>query len=71
MKYTKCPRCGLNYILPNEELCSVCRNEINGVKSIFDEEFDCIVCPICLKNMMGVDDVMCERCRLRRGTDDD
>ncbi len=56
----------MNYILLDRELCDVCRNELVGIKSIFDDEFDCFVCPICLKNKIGEDDVMCDRCRLKR-----
>lgn len=66
MKYKKCLRCGLNYILSDRELCEVCRNELVGIKSIFDDDFDCLLCPICLKNKIGEDEVMCDRCRLKR-----
>lgn len=32
MKYIKCPRCELNYIHEEEELCPVCINELYGQK---------------------------------------
>lgn len=67
MKYKKCPRCGLNYIKWDEELCLVCKDEINGKRSIFDEEdMESVLCPYCEKNYMGIDDVMCEKCERKR-----
>ena len=67
MKYRKCPRCGLNYILQEEELCIVCKDEIAGKKSVFDDEnYDELICPYCEKNPIGYDEVMCEQCRAKR-----
>ena len=67
MKYKKCPRCGLNYILLNEELCKVCLDEMAGRKSIFDDDGDSdFICPYCEKNVMDIDDVMCAECRAKR-----
>ena len=67
MKYKKCPRCGLNYILQEEELCQVCKDEINGKKSMFDDDrYDILLCPYCDKNPIGYDEVMCEQCMARR-----
>ena len=67
MKYKRCPRCGLNYILDDQPLCKVCLDEIEGKKSIFDEEgFDELICPYCEKNTMGIDEVMCSKCRAKR-----
>ena len=67
MKYKKCPRCGLNYILLSEELCKVCMDEMAGRKSIFDEEVDSdLICPYCEKNVMDIDDIMCAQCRAKR-----
>ncbi len=67
MKYKKCPRCGLNYIKSQEELCLVCKDELAGKRSIFDEEdLELILCPYCEKNFMGIDDVMCEKCEKKR-----
>lgn len=67
MKYKKCPRCGLNYILAEQELCKVCIDELAGRKSIFDEVNDSdFLCPYCEKNMMDIDDVMCKQCRAKR-----
>ena len=67
MKYTKCPRCGLNYILQGEKLCKVCIDEIEGRKSIFDDdEFGELICPYCERNSMGIDELMCAECRAKR-----
>ena len=67
MKYKRCPRCGLNYILQDEHMCKVCLDEIEGRKSIFDEEsFTELICPYCEKNVMDIDDVMCAQCRAKR-----
>lgn len=66
MKYTKCPRCGLNYVTENQQVCSVCQDELEGRKSIFDDDFDEIICPICGRNKIGFDDLMCQQCYLKR-----
>ncbi len=67
MKYKKCPRCGLNYIKIEENLCLVCQNELEGKRSIFDDEdAEFILCPYCEKNYMGIDDVMCVQCQKKR-----
>ena len=66
MKYKKCPRCGLNYILLDEEVCKVCLDEMAGRKSIFDEDDGDLICPYCEKNVMGIDDIMCAQCRAKR-----
>ncbi len=63
MKYKKCPRCELNYILQEEDICKVCKDEINNVKSIFDCDEN--VCPFCGVNVIGNDETMCKECRLR------
>ncbi len=66
MKYKKCPRCGLNYV-KNEDVCSVCANELSGKRSVFDDEdSEEILCPYCEKNCMGIEDVMCKQCERRR-----
>lgn len=67
MKYVKCPRCGLNYISLDSDICQVCRDELNRKKSIFDDtDFDALVCPYCERNVMGIDDIMCAECRAKR-----
>lgn len=72
MKYKKCPRCGLNYILMDDELCKVCRDELECKKSIFDDEsYDELICPYCDKNPIGIDDIMCAQCRAKRKSNQD
>lgn len=66
MKYKKCPRCGLNYILCSQNICFVCQDELDGKQSIFDETFDEIICPICGKNKIDIDEVMCKQCMAKR-----
>lgn len=67
MKYIKCPRCGLNYISAGEEMCMVCRDELDHKKSIFDDsDYDELICPYCERNIMGLDEIMCSECRARR-----
>ena len=67
MKYKKCPRCGLNYVSVDVDLCTVCQDELAGKKSIFDaEDAEQIVCPYCEKNFMGIEDLMCQQCARQR-----
>lgn len=44
MALRKCPRCELNYILDDGELCSVCREEVRGSKGRDDAVVMCSVC---------------------------
>jgi len=46
-KYRKCPRCEVNYILEEEEMCSVCIAELEG---IIDKDLEEELCPRCEKN---------------------
>ncbi|MDR2047366.1 MAG: hypothetical protein LBP79_05675 [Clostridiales bacterium] len=65
-KYKKCPRCGLNYILEEEEFCIVCKAElhIGDVKLLEDEDDDFLeLCPVCRVNYISEDEVMCASCR--------
>ena len=66
LKYKKCPRCQLNYIAEDWNICSVCQNEIDGKKSIFDEESDVLLCPCCHKHELGLDEVVCVHCQRKR-----
>ena len=67
-KYKKCPRCELNYILVDEELCQVCKTELKLAPS--DEEDDLELCTLCGKNLITVDQVMCDECARKRNIDD-
>ena len=67
-KYKKCPRCDLNYILQDEELCDVCKAEL-GLDSkivllddIIDDDEPLKLCPVCKTNYIGLDEEMCENC---------
>ena len=68
-KYKKCPRCELNYIKEEEELCPVCKAEMKLVpdESISD---DMELCPVCGQNFVSVDQVMCDECAKKRTLDD-
>ena len=67
-KYKKCPRCELNYILVEEELCQVCKTELKLAPS--EEEDDMELCALCGKNLITVDQVMCDECARKRNIDD-
>ena len=60
MKYIKCPRCQINYILPDQKLCHVCLDEINNFHranntciicgaELADNEYE--ICNHCLENL--------------------
>lgn len=65
-KYKKCPRCELNYILVEEELCPVCMAEMK----LAPAEEDLELCTLCGKNLITVDQVMCDECARKRNLDD-
>lgn len=44
MALRKCPRCELNYILDDGDLCTVCREEVRGSRSRDDAVVMCSVC---------------------------
>ena len=67
-KYKKCPRCELNYILVEEELCQVCKTELKLAPC--EEEDDMELCALCGKNLITVDQVMCDECARKRNIDD-
>ncbi len=67
-KYKKCPRCDLNYILEDEEMCDVCKSEL-GLDSkivllddIIDDDEPLKLCPVCKTSYIGLDEEMCESC---------
>lgn len=67
-KYKKCPRCELNYILTEEEMCDVCKAEL-GLETkimllddIIDDDEPLKLCPICKTNYISLDEKMCESC---------
>lgn len=67
-KYKKCPRCELNYIPQDEEMCDVCKSEL-GMKTdivllddIIDDDEPLKLCPVCKTAYIGLDEEMCENC---------
>ena len=70
-KYKKCPRCDLNYILQDEDMCDICKAEL-GLDSrivllddIIDDDEPLKLCPVCKTNYIGMDEDMCESCLTR------
>ena len=67
--YKKCPRCDMNWILEDEELCDVCKAELgyeSKIKLINDEDYldeGTKLCPICGLNIIDANEDMCEECR--------
>lgn len=66
IKYIKCPRCELNYILKKDKFCDVCKSEMKaGILEENDfEEFEegLELCPICKVNYISEDERMCTTC---------
>lgn len=67
-KFKKCPRCDLNYILQEEEMCDICKAEL-GLESkivllddIIDDDEPLKLCPVCKTSYIGMDEDMCENC---------
>lgn len=73
-KYKRCPRCELNWIPNEEELCEVCKVELGKASklSLLEDEDDELiglgerVCPICKVNYLDADEDICQTCRLER-----
>lgn len=64
MQYEKCPRCELNYKRTDEEYCPLCRAFLEGRDE--EEEEELPLCPLCLKNPIGYDEVICKKCQKKR-----
>ncbi len=70
-KYIKCPRCDLNYIEEDKELCEVCLAERQGRHLRFadidefgsDDSEATKLCPICGENYISLTESCCEDCR--------
>lgn len=64
MLYDRCPRCELNYKKKTDKYCQVCMDEMAHKENDFDEnEF---ICPLCYKNKIGYDEVICKKCQQKR-----
>lgn len=67
-KYKKCPRCELNYILQEEEMCDICKAELGLdtkivlLDDIIDDDEPLKLCPVCKTSYIGMDEDMCENC---------
>lgn len=67
-KYKKCPRCELNYIPQEEEMCDVCKSELGlatnllMIDDIIDDDEPLKLCPVCKTAYIGMDEEMCENC---------
>ncbi len=70
MAYKKCPRCDINWIKDDEELCEVCKAEL-GIESkitlldddLAEKALGAKLCPICGINYIDESEDMCENCR--------
>ena len=67
LPYVKCPRCDLNYIPKDEELCDVCKAELKLIQSGIADDEEEILCPICKQNYISLDEDMCLKCVERIG----
>ncbi len=66
--YKKCPRCELNWIKVEEDLCDVCKAELKlgGISLIEDDEVEEVeerICPVCKINLLDEGEEMCATCR--------
>lgn len=66
--YKKCPRCELNWIKGDEDLCDVCKAELKlgGISLIEDDEVEEVeerICPVCKINLLDDGEEMCATCR--------
>mgnify|MGYP000927229247 CR=1 FL=1 len=57
MKYKKCVKCGLNYVLEKEDICDICKAEEKNKRK--DTR---VLCPFCCQSLMDEDDIMCKSC---------
>lgn len=68
-KYIICPRCELNYIKEQDELCNVCKAELGLLGKNFlipEDELEAEsgkLCPICHVNYIDEDEEMCIICK--------
>lgn len=73
-KFIKCPRCDLNYILEGEDLCEICKKELEGINlgdiDEVDEELDDL-CPICRTNFLEENESICPDCQEKQQAEED
>ena len=63
-KYKICPRCELNYIKEDQDLCDVCKAQLNN-SDIFEEEEE-EICPLCNQNFVEPGEKYCAECLEKR-----
>ena len=64
-KYKLCPRCDLNYITEDDDLCDVCKGNTQEINLDDDEiitEAEMLLCPICSQNYISEDEKACSEC---------
>ena len=59
--YKLCPRCELNWIKNDEDLCPVCRAQTTSQEDFFQEEEE-VICPICKTNTVEPGEKFCPEC---------
>ena len=62
----KCPRCELNYITENENVCKVCAQEIKGEQSFGDVVE--VICPQCNERYVVPGKELCIYCIMENKT---
>ena len=65
--YKLCPRCQLNYILETEDYCSICKDELRGIK--VEEDDDDVYTKTCPRCGAPISEEMdyCENCKQELG----
>jgi len=72
MGYKYCPRCELNRIPEDQDLCPVCKKDLEQLKKVTEANMK--LCPYCHEEYIPEDQDMCESCfeeRLLTGVVDD
>lgn len=72
MGYKYCPRCELNRIPDDQDLCPVCKKDLEQLKKVTEANMK--LCPYCHEEYIPEDQDMCESCfeeRLLTGVVDD
>lgn len=73
-KYKKCPRCELNWIMSEEDLCEVCKAELGKASkiSLIEEDEDELleerICPVCKVNYLADDEDICPACKAEQSS---
>jgi RNA polymerase subunit RPABC4/transcription elongation factor Spt4 len=64
VNYKLCPKCELNWIPEDQDICDVCKQLTKGGVDIYDEidDEDLKLCPVCNMNYILESEEMCESC---------